>query len=122
MRHRLFLVLALLYRLQAPSYAVDTLAVESPEPLLAEWRWQALHSARARITNMWVDTLGVLLTTAAGLETYDGYRWEVMDGPDSLLRSEGHALLRTRNGLSGSGPLAVSSVDLTDKAGGPTPR
>ena len=95
---RILALLLLLLLRQAPTHAVEPFTVVSPEPLLEEGRWQALHTAKSVIQDIWVDSLGVLLSTGTGLETYDGYRWQVIDGPDSLLVASRKALLRDGTG------------------------
>jgi len=67
--------------LPLPTFALDTLSVTSPDPILESWRWTAFDESNGlsgTIQDVFEDRDGHLwFATSEGAKRYDGYRWTV---------------------------------------------
>ena len=65
--------------LTVPAYAVDTLQVTTPDPLLQDWRWTEFDrrsGLAGEINDIFEDRDGnIWFATRKGAQKYDGLRW-----------------------------------------------
>jgi hypothetical protein len=62
-----------------PAYAVDTLQVTTPDPVLDDWRWTEFSTSNGlagNINDMVEDLNGnIWFATDKDAQKYDGYKW-----------------------------------------------
>lgn len=122
---RKYVTLFLLYSvvLAVPADAVDTLQVDSPDPLLEPWRWTAFDRSglTGGINNIFADRDGHLwVATNQGLQRYDGRQWKTYAAAEvphfgnmrafGLLARDGSVWFFTLNKLFRFNPQGMSTV------------
>ena len=108
--------------LSSPLYAIDTLTVTTPDPVLESWRWTIYsppNGPTAGIAKVYMDRDGVVwVGTWEGIWRYDGYRWsrfEVKNAPPNV---PVNGICQTRDGAMWFGiETGVSRYDLSVGAG-----
>ena len=93
-------ILALL--LSVPAYAVDTLQVTTPDPVLEQWRWTSFDRASSLaggVRDIYEDRDGsIWFATIRGVHRYDGYRWTTYTTKDGLAHDHVRTVIQTRDG------------------------
>ena len=86
----------------SPTFAVDTLHVTTPDPILEEWRWTTFERNRNQdgaIRDVFEDRDGnIWLATDLGVQRYDGHRWTTYTTEDGLADSNIRTVTQTRDG------------------------
>jgi len=101
-----------------PAYAVDTLQVTSPDPLLEPWRWTEFSTSSGLAGNVW-DMLedrdgNIWFATDKGAQKYDGYRWTTYTREDGLVDDFVASIIQTRDGTMWFSSL---TQDIDESAG-----
>ena len=107
--------------LTVPAYAVDTLQVTTPDPLLQDWRWTEFDrrsGLAGEINDIFEDRDGnIWFATRKGAQKYDGLRWTTYTAEDGLPYSRVHKISQTRDGtiwiFSGTGQTAEPAAAAT---------
>ena len=84
------------------AYAVDTLNVSSPDPLLEDWRWTEFDRRSGLLGNIWdvfEDRDGnIWFGTSKGAQKYDGLRWSTYTTENGLPANGVQMISQTRDG------------------------
>ena len=115
--------------LTVPVYAVDTLQVTTPDPVLEQWRWTSFDRASGLaggVRDIYEDRDGsIWFATVRGVHRYDGYRWTTYTTKDGLAHDHVRTVIQTR-ALSGSQvfkpPALPEVMTVVPKSGRPPPR
>ena len=124
---RTYATILVLLLLTIPVYAVDTLQVTTPDPLLEAWRWTELDRSNGligRVRDVYEDRDGgIWFATDRGVNRYDGHGWTSYSPPDGFTglsavcqTSDGQMWFGTRH--SPARPRS-GRVDNLYKTGGP---
>ena len=92
--------------LSVPTYAVDTLQVTTPDPVLEAWRWTEFDRGNGigRVRDVYEDRDGVIwIATDRGVNRYSGHGWTSYSPPDVLTGLS--AVYQTRDGQMWFGTL-----------------
>ena len=83
-----FFTLFLLSVATSPVFAVDTLRVTSPDPVLEKWRWTTFDRGSGLagpVRDIFEDRDGgIWFATDQGAQRYDGMRWTTYTTKDGL--------------------------------------
>lgn len=90
----LYFVLAVV----SPASAVDTLQVQTSDPILDDWRWTTFDTDDGLVDNVGIvyeDGDNMWFGSArAGVQKYDGSRWTTYTVDDGLVHNEVRAMVR----------------------------
>jgi ligand-binding sensor domain-containing protein len=88
--------------LTVPAYAVDTLQVTTPDPVLERWRWTTFDESSGlagSLREIYEDRDGnVWFGTDAGVQRYDGLHWVTYTTEDGLANNLVLSILHARDG------------------------
>ena len=92
----------LILMLTVPAYAVDTLKVTSPDPVLERWRWAEFDQSSGltgRVSDILEDRQeDIWFGTVRGVQRYDGMRWTTYTTEDGLPHNTVRSVYQTRDG------------------------
>jgi len=113
-----------------PAYAVDTLQVTTPDPILEEWRWTEFGTSSGlagKVYGMVEDRDGnIWFATNKGAQKYDGYQWTTYTQENGLLNDTVGSVIQTRDGAMWSGtgsrrasdtPAVISRMVVSSETG-----
>ena len=85
-----------------PAFAVDTLQVETADPVFQDWRWRRFDRSSGLaggVYDIYEDRSGnIWFATKNGLQRYDGYRWETFTTEDGLPDNRVIKVIQTTDG------------------------
>ena len=85
-----------------PAWAVDTLRVTAPDPVLEQWRWTTFDRSSGLagpVRDMFEDRDGnIWFATDQGAQRYDGMRWTTYTTKDGLGHNQVRTITQTRDG------------------------